>query len=257
MGLTTLDRVLWAVGFLGHVVLFTILVLRRRSREFPVFTTLIGFNGLKTILLYWLYESQHGSWAWYARVFYAAALIDFCLQLAVVLEIARIVMRPTGTWVEDSKKLFVLGTAAGLVLAAIASWSISVRGVGVLDLLKARGNFFTSIVICEMFVVIALTSKWLGLGLKNHVYALVLGWTSWVLSEMLVDGLHNLLGVAPFFSTVELCRKLVYLGAVLFWINRFWLNEPVAREISPELKEFIVALHKRTKNDLDSLNTQR
>ena len=46
MPLTNLDLLLWVAGFLGHLALLLILLLRRRVRMFPVFTTLIVLNAV-------------------------------------------------------------------------------------------------------------------------------------------------------------------------------------------------------------------
>jgi hypothetical protein len=44
MNLTSWDKALWAAGFICHVALLLILVLRRRVREFPIFTGYIGLQ---------------------------------------------------------------------------------------------------------------------------------------------------------------------------------------------------------------------
>jgi hypothetical protein len=259
MGLSTLDRVLWAAGFLGHVVLFTILVLRRRWREFPVFTILIGFNGLRTILLYWMYMNQHGSWAWYTRVYYSCAVLDFALQLGIMWEICRVVMRPTGTWLKDARLLFTWGSVAGVMLAVVASWIVPVQGVSQIEIIKARANSFNDLLICELVIVMMLTSKWLGLGFRNHVFGLALGWVGWIIGEVLFDGFHNIfvLGYRSQLYGFEEGRKLVYIGALVYWIVQFWLDEPANRVISPELREYIFDLHRRIENDLDRVNAQK
>src|ERR1700692_1803257 len=102
MKLSTVDEILWAASSMGHVALFLILLLRGRWRCFPVFTTLIGFDAALTVLLYLIYA--HGSHAWYARVYWTSTAVDFVLQLALVAEVAGIVLRPTGTWGRGASK---------------------------------------------------------------------------------------------------------------------------------------------------------
>jgi hypothetical protein len=48
-----------------------------------------------------------------------------------------------------------------------------------------------------------------------------------------------------------------YLTTLSYWIVQFWLEEPVRRPISPELRAYIEALHERVKIDLDRTAPQR
>src|ERR1039458_8081061 len=115
MNLSALDWILVAATTLGNTALFAVLIVRRRWRGFPVFTTLMGFEAILSPVLYVLF--QHGFRSWYARVYWSSALIEFALQLGIVFEIARIVLRPTGTWVRDARKQFILWGATGILLA--------------------------------------------------------------------------------------------------------------------------------------------
>jgi len=250
MNLSTLDFVFWAAGVLGHAALFSVLVLRRRFREFPVFTTFVAFNGLRSLALYAVYLRH--SRVWYGRAYWTFAVLDFCLQLGVVWEIVRIVMRPTRTWVRDAKALFLFSSAVAFVVAAVFASMMSPPGENPLQRLGAWANLFTSFLICELFIVMLLTAKWLGLGFRNHVFALVVGWSNWVMAVMLIDLLIGYYGNHIDFVLLGNAKKLVYLAALVYWMVRFWLNEPARPEIAPELREYIVKLHRRVKNDLDS-----
>jgi hypothetical protein len=255
MNLSALDWVFWVAGFLGNAVLFSILMIRRRCREFPVFTALIGFYAARSILLYTIY--LHSSRIWYARVYWSADLLDFVLQFGVIWEIARIVMRPTGSWVRDAKKQFMLWGAAGILLAAALPWLVSPPAASLLDRLEVRGNLFTSLVICELIAVVTRTSRSLGLGWRNHVMVLGNGWTAWAVAAILVDGLHSYFGAERYFTNLEHVRMFVYLAALGYWIVQFWLEEPARQPISPELRTYIQALHQRIADDLDTLNHRR
>jgi hypothetical protein len=255
MNLSGSDLALLAASFLEEVALFSILILRRRWKEFPVFTALIGFETVLNPVGYALL--QYGCISWYARVYWASVLIEFVLQLGIIFEIARIVMRPTGTWFQDAWKQFILGGAAGLMLAAALAWMLSPLAATLPERLEARGNLFTDLVVCELFVVMLLTAKQLGLGLRNHVFALVTGWSVWVIAAMLVDLLHGYYGTHLHYDALDNVRKFAYLAALVYWMVQFWLEEPARQEIPPELRAYILALHSRVRNDLDILNDHR
>ncbi len=255
MNLSALDLGLWAAILFGEAALFPILLYRRRWREFPVFTAFMGFWIAQNALLYAIHRL--GSHAWYARVYWSGVLLDFAFQLAVVWEIARIVMRPTGTWVRDARRQFILWGAAGILLAAALPWLVSPPASSLLPRLELRGSLFASLVTCELIAVVTRTSRSLGLGWRNHVMALGNGWTAWAVAAILVDGLHSYFGAQRYFSELEHARMFVCLAALGYWMVQFWLEEPVRRPISPELRAYIEDLHRRIKSDLDTLGAQR
>jgi small-conductance mechanosensitive channel len=255
MALSALDYALWAAGFFGQAALFAILIIRRRWREFPVFTTVMGFETVVGPALYLLV--QYGSSSLYKEVYWSSVLIEFALQLGIILEIARIVLRPTGTWVRDAKKQFIFWGALGILIAAALPFLVTPPAATLLHRLEVRGDLFTSLVICELIAVVTRTSKNLGLGWRNHVMALGNGWTAWAVAAILVDGLHSYFGAERYFAELEHTRMVVYLAVLGYWTVQFWLEEPARQPISPQLSAYIQELHRRVKNDLDTLGVQR
>lgn len=255
MNLSALDWVIWGAVSFGQAILFAILIFRRRWRDFPVFTAFTGFETILNPSLYLILDLCSRSL--YRRTYYAAILIEFVLELGVIWEIARIVMRPTGTWVQDAKKQFILWGAAGILLAGALPWLVTPPAANFLGRLEVRGNLFTSLVVCELIAVVTRTSKSLGLGWRNHVMALGNGWTAWAAVSILVDGLHSYFGATRYFEVLEHVRTFAYLTTLGYWLVQFWLEEPARQPISPELSNYIQALHRRIKLDLDTLNAQR
>jgi len=254
MKLTDLDWLLFVFTSLCNAALLGVLVLRRRWKAFPFFTVLIGFEAALNPLLYVVLRYATPKEYWY--IYWISLLIEFVLELCVIWEIARIVMTPTGTWVRDAKSQFLLWGAVGILIAATLPWLVSPPATSVLDRLEVRGNLFASLVVCELIAVVNRTSKSLGLGWRNHVMALGNGWTVWAVVAILVDGLHSYFGAERYFSVLEYARMFAYLGALSYWSVQFWLEEPARKPISPELSEYIQALHRRIKMDLDSLDAQ-
>jgi hypothetical protein len=251
MDLSKLDNILWAMTFVGHIALFAVLIFRGRWRSFPVFTTWIGFAALRTVALFWIYRD--GSNTLYARVYWSAAVFDFVLQLALVVEITRIVLRPTGTWVRDARRLFLLLGAAGLCVAALLAWGVSPPGLSAKDVWEVRCSLFASLVTCELVIFMAFSATRLGLGWRNHVMALAQGLGLWLLVAVAVDGIQSYLGAVQSFATLDHLRISVYCVALGYWIVQFWRPEPARSPISAELQKHILALHRRVTYDLDRL----
>jgi len=248
MKLSGIDKIVWALSFYGNIALLAVLLVRARWRPFPVFTCLVAFDVARTIALYLLYSS--GSATWYAHVYWWALIPDFALQMGVVLEISRIVLRPTGTWVQDARLQFWAGAVVGMVVAAILAWWVSPPAHSALAAWRIRGNLFTSLVICEMFVAMALTANRLGLGWRNHVMAIGQGLTAWSGVMVMTTALQSYVGPGFFFRELDQIRAFAYISAIFWMMVRLWMAEPARQPLARELEDYILALHERVAYDL-------
>jgi hypothetical protein len=66
-----------------------------------VFTGFVAWEALTTIALFLVsqYETKHT----YFLSYWITGFADYIVQLAVIYEVARDVLRPTGTWVLDAR----------------------------------------------------------------------------------------------------------------------------------------------------------
>lgn len=255
MKLSGLEIGLWMAGFIGQFVLCAVMLFHRRWKEFPVFSALMLFEAVWGLAGYILY--RYSLLVWYTRVYWAACIPDFLLQLGVIWEIARIVLKPTGSWIVDARRQFVLwGVTASLVAAGLL-WLIAIPETSLIGRVKVLGFAYSDILICELCLVILFAAKHLGLGWRNHIMALVQGWTIWVLASLLVDGFHSVYGADVHFQDFEHIRNAVYVASIIYWTFQFWQDEPARRAISPELSEYILELHRRVQKDLDMINHRR
>jgi hypothetical protein len=255
MKLSELDLALWGAYFVGEVVLLFTLIHRRRWNGFPVFTAIICGEVLVNVALYMAHTFDSASW--YSRIYYGYAPLYFVLQLGMTWEIAQNVMRPTGTWVRDAKKQFILCSATGILTATVLSWFFT-RPVGrPLERLGAWADLFVDLVFCELLIAMLLIAKRLGLGFRNHVFSLVLGWSLAALGSMPIDLLRGYYGTHFYFDILSNVGQSAFFIAVLYWTVQFWADEPARRPISPELSAYIENLHRRIENNLDIMDAQR
>ena len=248
MKFSLMDNLGWAAAFAATSLLLAVMLVRGRSRQFPALTAVLVFDITRTITLFLLYQSR--SFTWYAHIYWWALIPDFALQLAVAFEIARIVLRPTGTWVRDAGTQFLLAGAAGIVVAALLAWWVSPPAPTALKALRIRGNLFTSLVICELFVVVSLTANRLGLGWRHHVMAVGQGLTAWSGITLLNNALQSYLGQGTFFRVLDDLRGNSFTLAMIWIAVQLWLPEPERRPVAPELQRYILALHQRVAYDL-------
>jgi hypothetical protein len=255
MDISLLDRALWIAGFFGHAILLLVLIVRGRWRMFPVFTALIGFSVFRTVSLYAIY--LYGRAELYQTVFWGAAIIDLALQVALVFEIAQIVLKPTGTWVRDARFVFlIVGTAGGLLAIGL----VFAVNPGLPDSLSAwieKANLLAIMLICELFVSMMLASTRLGLAWKDHVMGLSRGLTGWAIVALLVEAAHSYLGPNWHAAALDHARMMSYLGANAYWLAIFWQSEPESRTLSDEMQRYLFELHQQVNFGLDSVSSTK
>lgn len=246
-----LSNVLWAAGFFGHVALLVVLLVKRRSAAFPVFTALVAFQAFVTVLLFVIHG--HGSHRLYVQAYWSTGFLDYAFQVALIFEIARIVLRPTGTWVRDARQSFLLGGGLGLLLAVAVAFSLGSPYAKGLDLWDERITLFTSLLTCELFAAMIVSANRLGLQWRSHVVALGQGLTVWALLTLGSNVLHVLSGWHHDFALYDDIREFAYLGALLFWIISFWLPETGRAPLSADMEAYLLALHRQVQYDLDKI----
>ena len=210
MNLTALDRALWATGFLGHVALCAVLLTRARWRTFPVFLALIAFQAFDSMVLYVAYRIADR--ATYGLIYWPLAVLDYALQLGLVAEIARIVLRPTGTWVKDARSSFLLWSGMAVLVAGSAALAVRPVASSGLSVIQIRGVLFSSLLTCELFLAMIAASNRLGLQWRSHVMALGQGLTAWALVALISDAAHIALGWNRNFVVLDRIRMVAYLG---------------------------------------------
>jgi hypothetical protein len=253
MNLTTLDNILWAAGFIVNAALLLVLIWKERWREFPVFTSWMAFDVLLTIALFGIY--REGLSRLYGEVYWLSAIVDFLLQIGVVLEMARIVLRPTGTWLRDARTRFLLIGSLGALLAAAVAFAIQPATPTSLDAWEVRGNLFTSMIVCELFLAMMMSANRLGLHWGNHVMGLSRGLTVWAMVAFSVDALHGVFGATGTFNMLERVRSIVWIGAVGYWAVVFWRPQTERLPLSPEMRKYLIDLHARVRYDLDKVGS--
>jgi hypothetical protein len=166
------------------------------------------------------------------------------------VEIARAVLRPTGTWVRDARKQFLSIATAGAILALFLACLVVPPAPHPLQVWELRANLFASLLTCELVIAITSASNRLGLGWKNHVMAVGQGLMVWSMAAVIVDSVHSYFGTARFFRSADYLEEFAYLGVLGYWCVQLWRQEPARQPISPQLRKFILALHERVQYDL-------
>jgi hypothetical protein len=241
MHLSLLAKVLWAETFCAQFTLLLVLIVRKRWVFFRFFTAWIAFLVLVSIAGF-LIVYTHFSARTYKAFYWGSQILDFTLQACVVFEMARIVLKPTGTWVRDAFKTFLSLAIAGVLIAVVLSYIAKPHSPTSLDAWIERGNLFSAMLSLELFVAVAAASTNLGLVWRNHVMGLATGWFIWAIVDFFVEGAYSYLG--PYWHGIALDQiRIIALQLVtIYWAIIFWLPEPERRTLSPEMQAYLSAL---------------
>jgi len=247
MNVTTFEDVVWALSFLVNACLLLVLVVKQRWKEFRFFTAWIAFQVLLTIALFAIY--RWGSAKLYSKVYWSTGILDFLLQICVVTEIARIVLRSRGSWIHDSRKRFIFFAVLGTLFAASATFILHPSAHTSIEVWEMRADLFTSLMFCEVFLAMMGSANRLGLQWDTHVTGLGEGLLAWGSVAVIIDALHTFLGRYRWYALLEDLRSLVWIGAAVYWIIVFWRPQKEKPPLSPEMQKYLVDLHQRVKYD--------
>lgn len=242
MHLSAIDRTLWIASFAGHLILLFVLLAKERWRAFPIFTSLIGFNTLRTVFLYFVF--YYGSAGLYATSFWSASILDLALQLGLIFEMARIVLKPAGVWVRDARKMFLLFGTIGALIAAGLAYAANPNIPTNFDDWNTKAQLFTIMLVCVFFAAMMVASSRLGLVWRNHVMGLGRGLTVWAIVSLLVEAMHTYFGPGWHAVFLDHITIVAYLGATAYWIITFWYPEPKSRTLTPEMYTYLSSLQK-------------
>jgi hypothetical protein len=250
MEASTLSRLLWYVGFAETCILALVLFGKGRWRKFPIFSTLVAFNLLRSAVLFTLIKL--GLDSIYPNVYWTAAGIDLALQITLVFEMARIVLKPTGTWVQDARKSFLLWGLVGALVAVGLSFAVSPETPTTFVSWLTKGRLFATLLMCELFASMMVASSRLGLVWRNHVMGLGQGLTAWALVVLCTDAVHSYYGPTTLVARLEFARVIIFQVATIYWTITFWIPEPESRTLSDDMQKYLAALHSRVSVDLRS-----
>ncbi len=255
MGLTPFDKALWLVGLIAQISLLAVLFSKKRFTGFPWFTTFILFEVVENVANFLVYKLA--ATATYFWVFTTLSLVDTALQLTVVLEMARIVLRPTDTWIHDARLMFVSLGLAGALVAVALSFAVRPEAPNNFLAWTIRLDLFTSLLIAELVVAISFAAQRLGLQWTSWVIGLSQGLMLWVSLTLIVETAHSYFGWTRNFVAFDHLRILAYIGALGYWSVVFWRTEPERKPLSPEMVQYLVSIQKNLDYDLRSISGKK
>lgn len=258
MHLTAVDLFYWTAGFLGHLILLMVLWLRRRVREFPIFTSWVASNLARTITLAAI--ARFGGKATYYYSYWSLAVIDASLQFGIVYEMYFLTFRPLGVWAKDVRKAFVWLLAFSLIAALSLAQTAKPQTRFWVQSVTLWGNLFSSAWMSELFVGMAALCVKVGIPWRTHVARISQGLGVYSLFGILIGAANVYFGLDREVRTYALLahfRMTVYLLCLLYWVLMLWNNAPDPKEMSVELHQQLAQIQARAERDLETVKTWR
>ncbi len=256
MHLTGVDRLFWVLSFCGHCVLLSILIVRRRVATLPVFTAFIVMNIVRTVVLY--VTLGYGSTDQYFYAYWSLAILDVALQLALAYELAAHVFRPLGVWAADVRQSFIGMAGASLAIALGLTWLAAPPTHTLRLAIVLRGDFFSSVLMSELFVAMIALSVTLGLPWRTHVARVAQGIGGFAMIGLLTDAARAYFGTgrgADSFKLISQIQNGLYLVCLSYWTITLAQEEPAPRKLPEELHNELRALQTKAVFVLRSMRT--
>jgi len=257
MPLTNLDLLLWVAGFLGHLALLLILLLRKRARMFPVFTTLIVLNVIRTIVLFLI--NREGTKAMYFYTFWSLAFADVALQFGVVYELASKVFRPLGEWASDIRTRLAVWIACSIGFALLLTWIPHPQSRFWMQVILLKGSFFSAALMSELFVGMMALSSIAGLSWLSHVAKIAQGLALYSVVTLVFETANTSFGLAGndrIYGQLSRLRMVLYLCCVMYWTVSLWRNAPPARRMPDLVRRQVSVISQALDGRLDTLRSE-
>jgi hypothetical protein len=248
MGSTWEEIALWIAAFAAQAVLFAVLVGKGRARQFPFFTTMVGFDSIQNVVLFLTFKHKNT----YELVYWCGQSIDFALQLAVVYEIARQVFKPFGKWAAGARSFWGAACGLSLVAAVGLTFAASPHAPNSAWAWVIKGDLFAVMFTCMVSIAVLVTARQYGLAWRNHVMGLAQGWTFWAFVTFVVETCHSYFGYSFWYVRLANISALAVIGAQIYWIFILWQEEP-SRAISPERHKILIEQQRQLDYYVDKL----
>ena len=258
MHLSGFDVFAWAAALIGHLILVTVLVVRDRVRTFPFFTAYIVEQISSAILQYFVF--YHLSFHTFQYSFWSWGILDEILQLLVLYEIAVHIFCPTGTWASDVRKTLMGLVAASAVVAILLAWLAHPEAPNGIQRFILRSNFFSAMLMSELFVGTVMLSVTVGLPWKTHVARIAQGLGTYSIVRVAIAIAVNFVGLHPhgyFYKDMSHLEYFTYLACEGYWIVTLWAEAPAPRELPEIMRIQIYSLNRWVENDLIRIRAWR
>jgi hypothetical protein len=207
-----------------------------------------------------MFVKDRFSFETYQHYFWSAGILDECLQLFVMYEIAAHVFAPMGQWAADVRRTMITMVGVSAVLSALLSLLASPATRFPIQTFILRSNFFSAVLMSELFVCMVVLSSTVGLPWKTHAARIAQGLGTYSLTCIALDIAKIFVGFQngkQEFDRLNHIRSFIYLGCEVYWIVMLWADSPAPSELPEAMRIQIYTLQRQVENDLIRIRSWR
>lgn len=253
MEISIIGRILWAAGFVELAALLLVLVVRKRWKIFPTFSFWIAYQITRTIFLYFAFRTHLYNVYFYS--YWISYSLDIVVQTAIVFELAKMVLRPSGSWTRGVRKLFLRTICYAFVLAAIAASLVNLSLPTDIGKWLERCCLFGTMLAAQLFLATFVTARKLGLIWRHHVMGIATGWTIWSIPSIFAEAAYSHFGTTWHGVVLDQIQIVAYQIATIYWAINLWLPEPESRTLSPEMLAYLARLQEQARLEVQSISS--
>jgi len=236
----TVDGVLATVTLVTQAALAYLMIKKGSSRDYPILLTYMFFNLAVDPLALLLQNTGI-----YLKFYFTGQVLDYVLQLLIILEIGRNVLRPSKRSLPF--RLWPVVTGGILVCAILAAtFSPQTPSAGNAAILL-RVTLGLAILKLLLFAGMAGFAQFLGIGWKNRVLQLASGLAFYGAISLLVQlSSSHLPSTNPSYNAHLVRLAQIQWGAysltLMSWIWAFSRNEAPRKDFTPQMQEVLVTI---------------
>jgi hypothetical protein len=238
------DIVLWWAAIIGEVLAVALLFYRRIIRNLPVFSafllwTIASDAAMMVLSRDFAAKDPH----LYTRIYMVEISLDFCMQFAVLVELAWSVLRPIRAALP---RRTIMVIAALFVLLGAAVWPIA----GKLTLAGPTHQWHNLMQLEQAFsilrvlfvFVLAGFSQLLAIGWRDRELQVATGLGFYSLMSLGVAILHTHHASPDLYHNVERLVPASYFCSLIYWLVSFAQQEAPRHEFTPRMESFLLAV---------------
>ncbi len=216
------DIVCWISGVFGLALLVGVLIIKKRYRSFPWFTSLLVYEVVQTVVLYMTHRySPNGL---YALAYWVGEFLESLVRVGVIFELARLSAFHLGRdQRESTKPIFI----TFLVATAVCILAVVLHG----SLANPIASLAITVSLCSAILggflaIMLFTTVWFeGIRFQVHSQAIAFGMVVYFSGKLVAEG-ALLLDEQGFWIQSQNYLKPLYILCLFTWSLIFWFDEP-------------------------------
>jgi hypothetical protein len=236
-----IDNALVIAGLVAEIAVLCLLLGRGAWRTLPVFCSYIAWTILTDVVNLVVLTNFHGS---YGTIYSREVLPDALFQLAVLVELAWSVLKPSRQILPRGAIFVVAGL---IVLAGLIIWPLA--GLTIPPSLSRWGEIYvhlqqtTAILRVVCFLVMAGFSQVLSIGWRDRELQIATGLGFFSIVTLIVAVLHSHQEIATHaYHWLDNATSASYVGALTYWIFSFATKEQERKEFSPQMQQLLLLM---------------